>query len=115
VQAREAIQNLTERLATAKADVDAWKIVFSVDVVAPTAANPAFEMVVTATVGGRGKQIRIPQHEVQYFNGDFAGMARFYAHDLLNQLLQQSAEEALAPEFITACRNIMQLTSRSSL
>jgi hypothetical protein len=112
VAAREKIQNLIERLDAAKADVDKWKMTFDVTV---QPANNALNLLVTARVGDRGFSFAVGHQEILNFNGDFQSLSNIVAEKALQFLLKEQVEQELAPEFVQACRNIAQLTSRSSL
>jgi hypothetical protein len=115
VQARETIKNISERLAVAKLDVDKWKIDFDVQVVKLTDAGEEFELLIKATVGDRGTQIKISQQEILYHAVDLEAIAKMLSRNIMLELLEENAAEALAPAFIRAANNIVALTRWSSL
>lgn len=112
VAAREKIQNLQARLETAKADVDAWKLTFNVDV---RPIGNSFELAVTANVGQRGCDFVISAQEISSFRGDFSSLADIVADKAMNYLLRAEVRRALRDHFVAACANIDALSSRSSL
>lgn len=115
VAAREKIENLTARLDTAKADVDAWKLEFDVKVRSTVEGNDAFELVVTARVGQRGTTIVMNQSQVLSFDGDFETLSNMVASKAIYQLLENQVRQSLAPMFTQACNNLLKLNAGSSL
>lgn len=112
VAAREKIQNLQQRLETAKADVDAWKMTFNVEV---QPVGNSFQLFVAARVGERGTDFVISSQEILSFNGDFPGLAAVVADRAMEYLLREEIRRALLPDFVRGCTNIVALSSKSSL
>ena len=110
VGAREKIQNLQQRLDTAKADLDKWMVTFSVEVVPTT-----FDLFVQAKLGNRGTTFTLKAEEIISFAADLDTLSNIIADKALNALLQDQVRLELRDEFVRGCKNIVKLNTRSSL